>query len=124
MSSDWLIGDRGAEATERICAAAAGLIARRGLTALDVDSVARAAIRADPVVVGFVRADNARFGMSALTDSEVLSAFAAELTGIGDDPMAARWIVRVVLAMVLWPGADIAEERAMLGRFIGSAFDE
>jgi AcrR family transcriptional regulator len=34
------------------------------------------------------------------------------------DPMAARWVVRVVVSLLITPGRDEAEERALVERFV------
>ncbi len=35
-----------------------------------------------------------------------------------DDPLAARWVVRVIVSLLIAPGRDGAEERAMVERFV------
>ena len=35
-----------------------------------------------------------------------------------DDPLAARWVVRVIVSLLIAPGRDDAEERAMVERFV------
>ena len=34
------------------------------------------------------------------------------------DPLAARWVVRVIVSLLVAPGRDQAEERAMVERFV------
>jgi AcrR family transcriptional regulator len=34
------------------------------------------------------------------------------------DPLAARWVVRVIVSLLIAPGRDAAEERAMVERFV------
>jgi hypothetical protein len=34
------------------------------------------------------------------------------------DPLAARWLVRVIVSLLIAPGRDAAEERAMVERFV------
>ncbi len=34
------------------------------------------------------------------------------------DPLAARWLVRVIVSLLIAPGRDAAEERAMVARFV------
>ena len=61
--------------------------------------------------------------MADLTRSSVPAAFATELSGLGeDDPMAAAWIVRLVLSLLVWPGAEEAADQEMLQRFVTPAF--
>jgi AcrR family transcriptional regulator len=93
----------------------------RILTAIEV---AVASIRSDPAGQLFV--DSARGGgWTWLTASPLVADFAAELTGLaGDDARAARWILRLVLSLLFWPGADPHEEHEMLDRFVAPAFTE
>ncbi|MDF3338561.1 helix-turn-helix domain containing protein [Mycolicibacterium septicum] len=94
--------------------------AQRVLTAV---TVALQRIRSDAVfelLLGSLRTGG---GMTDLTQSPVPAAFATELTGLdADDPAAAAWIVRVVLSLLVWPGADEVAERQMLERFVAPAF--
>ena len=39
------------------------------------------------------------------------------------DPLAARWVVRVIVSLLIAPGRDAAEERAMVERFVVPALD-
>ena len=62
--------------------------------------------------------------LSDLHSSPVLGALAAELTGItDDDPMAALWIVHVVLSLAYLPLGNEQIEAEILRRFISPAFD-
>ncbi|MGE4364302.1 MAG: TetR/AcrR family transcriptional regulator [Mycolicibacterium sp.] len=174
MREDWLVGDRRAEAAERIFSAATDLIVRDGLDGFDMAAlqaavhcsratiyrhvggkaqireavllrqaeriiatvrsavvglsgaertvtavvVALERIRADPI--GQTLLSAMRKGeLTWIGRSAVPPALAAELTGIDDDdPQAAQWIVRVVLALLFWPVEDPAAEREMLQRFL------
>ncbi|PXX07223.1 TetR family transcriptional regulator [Mycolicibacterium moriokaense] len=93
----------------------------RVLTAIEV---AVAEIRVDPAGQLFV--DSARAGgWDWLTASKAVADFASELTGLaGDDPHAARWIVRLVLSLLLLPDANPRAEHQMLQRFVAPAFAE
>ncbi|MGV0745072.1 TetR/AcrR family transcriptional regulator [Mycolicibacterium sp. XJ870] len=86
-------------------------------------TVALRRIRSDPMfdlLLGSLRSGG---GMAGLGQSQVPAAFATELTGLAvDDPVAAAWIVRLVLSLVVWPGADEAVEEDMLRRFVAPAF--
>lgn len=176
---DWLVGaDRRSAGAERIYAAAADVITRHGLDALDIDTLAarlhcsratiyrhvggkaeirdavlvRAAqqfldairsavdglsgherittaitvalglIRSDPLgqlMVTSIRAQD----MSWLTGSPIVEGFAIDINGLAeDDPQAAQWIVRVLLAMLYWPVEDAEAERQMVQRFVAPAF--
>ncbi|MGV0811822.1 TetR/AcrR family transcriptional regulator [Mycolicibacterium boenickei] len=94
--------------------------ARRVVTAV---TVALQRIRADPMfdlLVGSLRSGG---GTAGLAQSPVPAAFATELSGLSeDDPVAAAWIVRLVLSLLVWPGTDEATEQEMLTRFVAPAF--
>lgn len=38
--------------------------------------------------------------------------------GAGADPLAARWVVRVIVSLLIAPGRDAAEERELVERFV------
>lgn len=93
--------------------------AARVLTAV---TVALRRIRADPMfglLLASLRSDG---GMADLAQSSVPAAFATELSGLGEDPVAAAWIVRLVLSLLVWPAANDAAEQEMLRRFVAPAF--
>jgi AcrR family transcriptional regulator len=80
-------------------------------------------IRSDPIR-GLMMSSSKAPELSDLHSSPVLSALAAELTGItDDDPAAALWIVHVVLSMAYLPLGDEQIEADILKRFISPAFD-
>ena len=85
-------------------------------------TVALARIRSDPLgqlMLTSIRAQE----MGWLTESPIVARFATEINGLtDDDPQAAAWIVRVVLAMLYWPVGDAEVEQQMLRRFITPAF--
>lgn len=94
--------------------------AQRVLTAV---TVALRLIRADPMFDLLLASLRSGDGMAGLTQSSVPMGFATELSGLGaDDPVAAAWIVRLVLSLVVWPGVDEAAEQQMLTRFVAPAF--
>jgi len=58
-------------------------------------------------------------GNRSLLRSPRLAATAAELSGLTvDDPVAAGWVVRVVLALLFWPIGDVVAEEAVVRRFV------
>ena len=90
--------------------------ADRVLTAI---SVALHEIRADPLAATVVGAPGAR----SLTDSAAVMRFAADFAGVADDdPEAAQWIVRVVLALLFWPASSPTAEARLLERFVAPGF--
>ncbi len=92
----------------------------RVLTAI---TVAVEQIRSDPARGLLLDSVRGARGNSWLTASSTTAGFATELTGLADDdPRAGQWIVRLVLSMVFWPGADARAELQMLERFVAPAF--
>lgn len=86
--------------------------------------VALEQIRSDPIRKLLMSAVNAP-GLGELHTSPLLSRLAADLTGITeDDPLAAQWIVRVVMSLAYWPNPDPREESELLRRFVAPAFSE
>nr|CRL72590.1 TetR family transcriptional regulator [Mycolicibacterium komanii] len=85
--------------------------------------VALEQIRSDPIRKLALHAPKAP-GLTDLHSSPMLSHLAADLTGItGDDPLAAQWIVRIVVSLAFWPPSDPGTEREMLRRFVAPAFN-
>jgi AcrR family transcriptional regulator len=168
----WLAEDRSRLAAERILDAAGGLFAERGVGAVSMGDVARAAgcsratlyryfadrhelhvayvHREARRVGGLVAADAARVrdpdrrlvtavlaAVRRVRESPALSAWfvgadaaaTAELAqaspviealgrSVLADALAARWLVRVIVSLLIVPGRDAAEERAMVERFV------
>lgn len=86
-------------------------------------AVAVAGIRADPVANRMVQRNAATSAM--FTDSPALARFAAACSGLSpDNREGGLWIIRVVLALVCWPGADGKTEEQLLRRFVAPAFEE
>jgi AcrR family transcriptional regulator len=93
--------------------------AERVLTAI---TVAVAEIRSDPAGQRLLESARGPHGTTSLTASPYTAAFATELSGLADDdPAAAEWIIRLVLSLVFWPGADARSELRMLTRFVAPA---
>ena len=93
--------------------------AERVLTAIEV---AVAQIRSDPAGQLFVESAKGARGTSWLTASPAVTDFANELTGLADDPRAAKWIVRLVLSLLFWPDTDARAEHMLLQRYVAPAF--
>ena len=180
-TDDWLLGrDRHSEAAERIYAAAADLISRKGYDAFSIDALAavvhcspatiyrhaggKAAIR--DAVVGrqairilesvheaitgltgpervvtatavalrrmrseplaqIMRSMTGPPGNEWLTDSPIVTRFASDVLGLSKpDPLAAQWLIRVVLALWYWPLKDHDAEHQMLHRFLGPPYTD
>lgn len=99
----------------KVRSAVAGLSgAERTVTAV---MIAMKRIRTGPI--GQAVLNSMRKGeLTWIGRSAIPPALAAELTGIDDDPHAAQWIVRAVLALLFWPVEDPSAEREMLQRFL------
>ncbi|CAM3006934.1 TetR family transcriptional regulator [Mycobacterium intermedium] len=67
------------------------------------------------------RSTQTNIGADWLTNSPAVTGFAAEMLGT-DDSLAAQWLIRVFLAMWLWPLKDPNAELAMLQRFFAASF--
>lgn len=86
-------------------------------------AVALEQIRSDPMRPLMMSSSNAP-ELSDLHSSPVLSALAAELTGLtDDDPQAALWIVHVVLSLAYFPLGNRQTEHEILQRFVSPAFN-
>lgn len=92
----------------------------RTVTAVEV---ALERIRADPLGQALLHSMRGTTEMQWVATSPLPVALAAELAGLADEdpPLAAQWIVRVVLALLFWPVEDPAAERAMIRRFLAPA---
>lgn len=98
-----------------------------GLTGADrvvtAVTVALDEIRSDPLGRLMIGRTNAP-EVSGIDASPVIAGLAAELTGITpDDPLAAKWIVHLVLSLAYMPVGDSRSEREMLQRFVAPAFE-
>jgi AcrR family transcriptional regulator len=118
---DAVLARTAARITETVRTSVEGLDGpERVLTAIEV---AVAEIRADPMGRLFLDSARSGSGWTWLTASPVVTDFATELTGVaGDDAPAAQWIVRLVMSLSWWPGADAQAEHEMLQRFVAPAF--
>jgi AcrR family transcriptional regulator len=72
-------------------------------------------VRGTPLLAGWFGMDGAAVTADLVASSEVLDTLGLRLV---DDPLAARWLLRVVVSLLLMPGHDEAEERALVERFV------
>jgi AcrR family transcriptional regulator len=72
-------------------------------------------VRGTPLLAGWFGADGAAVTADIVATSEVLETLGFDIV---DDPLAARWLLRVVVALLLMPGHDEAEERRLVERFV------
>lgn len=83
---------------------------------------ALARVQAHPLTALF-RSMDLNSGSEWLTNSPAITGFAAEMLGDEDaDPLAAQWLIRVFLALWVWPLKDPKAERAVLQRFFAASF--
>ncbi|NUP26101.1 MAG: TetR/AcrR family transcriptional regulator [Nocardia sp.] len=81
-------------------------------------TVALSEIRADPVVMAFLASQHGPRAVVTFAESPALIRVAADLVGFPrEDPLAATWLIRSVLQLLLWP-TDPETEAALLHRFI------
>jgi AcrR family transcriptional regulator len=86
--------------------------------------VALQRIRSDPLAP-IMRSIQAPSGGDWLYTSPMVANFAAEVLGeTRPDPLAAQWLIRIVLSLWYWPVKDPEVEREMLQRFLGPLFDD
>lgn len=84
--------------------------------------VALRRMRADPLAK-IMRSMVTPTGDEWITDSPVVSAFAAEMLGLTEpDPLAAQWLIRTFLALWYWPLPDPEADEEMVRRFLGAAY--
>jgi AcrR family transcriptional regulator len=72
-------------------------------------------VRASPALAAWFAEGDAAATAALAHDSPVIEALGRAVT---DDPLAARWLVRVVVSFLVAPGRDEAEERALVRRFV------
>jgi AcrR family transcriptional regulator len=72
-------------------------------------------VRGSPLLAGWFGVDGAAVTADLVASSEVLDTLGL---GFVDDPLAARWLLRAVVSLLLMPGHDEAEERALVERFV------
>ncbi|MBO0864931.1 MAG: TetR/AcrR family transcriptional regulator [Mycobacterium sp.] len=81
-------------------------------------------VRETPALAAWFAATRPPLGGEMAEQSEVITALAAAfVTSLGDDDPAtverrARWLVRVITSLLIFPGRDDADERAMVEEFV------
>ena len=85
-------------------------------------TVALKCLRGDPLAK-IMRSMAPPPGEGWITDSPIVSRFAAEMVGLGTaDPLAAQWLIRTFLALWYWPLTDADAEDQLVRRFLGPAY--
>lgn len=72
-------------------------------------------VRGTPLLAGWFGGGGAAVTVGLVQSSEVLETLGAEFVG---DVVAARWLLRCVVTLLVMPGHDEAEERAFVERFV------
>lgn len=72
-------------------------------------------VRGAPLLTAWLAGDGTAVTADLAASSEVLHTLGL---GLVDDPLAARWLMRVVVTLLLMPGRDEAEERELLERYV------
>jgi AcrR family transcriptional regulator len=85
-------------------------------------TVALKCLRADPLAK-IMRSMATLPGEEWITDSPIVSDFAAEMVGLSTpDPLAAQWLIRTFLSLWYWPLKDADAEDLMVRRFLGQSY--
>jgi AcrR family transcriptional regulator len=72
-------------------------------------------VRGTPLLAGWIQSDSAALTASLVAGSDVIATLGLPVTG---DDLAARWLWRVIFALLLVPGSSVEEEREMIARFV------
>jgi AcrR family transcriptional regulator len=72
-------------------------------------------VRENPSLAAWFAAGDAAATAELAQASPVIEALGRTVV---EDPLAARWVVRVVVSLLIAPGRDAAEERALVQRFV------
>ena len=78
-------------------------------------------VRADPTLAAWFTDGDAGPATEIAAGSPVIESLVSGFLGEPEDEQtreAARWVVRVVLSLLIMPGRDEAEERALVRRFV------
>jgi AcrR family transcriptional regulator len=72
-------------------------------------------VRGTPLLASWFQEDGTAVTADVVATSSVLETLGLDFV---DDPLAARWLIRIVATLLLVPGRDQAEERAFLEHFV------
>ena len=81
-------------------------------------------VRESPALAAWFAISRPPIGGELAGQSEVITALAAAFVGsLGPEEPAvverrARWVVRVLISLLMYPGRDEADERAMIEEFV------
>ena len=85
--------------------------------------LAVAAVRRSAEMSAWFGVGSAGFAHDLAGSSDVIEVLASDfvagaLPGADDGPQRARWLVRIIVSLLTLPGADAAEERELVERFV------
>jgi AcrR family transcriptional regulator len=72
-------------------------------------------VRENPSLAAWFAGSDAAVTAGLAVSSTVIEALGRTVV---DDPLAARWVVRVIVSLLVTPGRNEAEERALVERFV------
>ncbi len=78
-------------------------------------------VREAPALAAWFAGADAAATAELATSSPVIEALGHT---VGADPLAARWMVRVIVSLLIVPGRNAGEERALVERFVVPALGE
>jgi AcrR family transcriptional regulator len=83
--------------------------------------IALHSVRENPALSSWFATSSPPIGGEVAAQSEVITALATAFLsslGIEDPERRANWLVRIMVSLLMFPGADEADERAMLEEFV------
>ena len=72
-------------------------------------------VRGTPLLASWLQEDGTAVTADIVATSNVLETLGLDIV---EDPLAARWLIRIVATLLIVPGSDEAEERVFLQRFV------
>jgi AcrR family transcriptional regulator len=102
-------------------AAAVAPIADPATRFVEAGLLALAGVRSSPTLAAWFAGGGSAIATDMAGSSAVIESMAGTLVGTPTDPDhrdRARWVVRIMLSLLVMPGADQLEERRMIERFV------
>jgi hypothetical protein len=84
-------------------------------------------VRADPVLHSWFSPDTAGLAGALGSSSQLVNKIAAAFLSVDDDAapvepnLPGKFMVRIIVSLLMTPGADVAEERELVERFVTPA---
>jgi AcrR family transcriptional regulator len=98
----------------------AGIVDPRRRLLTGIESALRS-VRENPALASWFAATNRPIGGEMAERSEVIQALTETFLhslGVPDVQPRARWLVRILVSLLTFPGRDVADERALLEDFV------